>query len=67
MDRDLVFEDPDKYARLIDDLQSKYDELIFAVGEICPNESRHETALRYIKAYEKNKSNNAQMSAGVNL
>jgi hypothetical protein len=30
-----------------------YDELIFAVGKIYPNETRHETALRYIREAEK--------------
>ena len=33
-------------------LQMKYDELIFAVGSKFPGETRHETALKYIKAAE---------------
>lgn len=34
--------------------QTKYDELIYQVGTKWPNETRHETALRYIKRYENN-------------
>lgn len=34
-------------------LVEKYNELIFAVGYKYPNESRHETALRYILNAEK--------------
>ena len=33
-------------------LQMKYDDLIFAVGNKFPSETRHETALKYIKAAE---------------
>ena len=36
----------------IDDLEQKYHELIYAVENKHPNETRHETALRYIKACE---------------
>ena len=35
-----------------DDVQEKYDELIYAVGRKYPNETRHETALHYIKRME---------------
>ena len=35
---------------LTDDL---YNELLFAVGNKCPNETRHQTALRYILQAEK--------------
>jgi hypothetical protein len=38
-------------ARTKDEL--KYDELIYQVQRCFPNESRHETALRYIKEAEK--------------
>lgn len=31
-------------------LAAKYDELLSAVGQKWPNETRHETALRYIRA-----------------
>ena len=34
------------------DIEKLYYELIFAVGKKYPNESRHETALRYIKNSE---------------
>lgn len=36
------------------DISVKYYELIYAVGNAYPNESRHETALRYIKEAESN-------------
>ena len=36
----------------VHELKQKYDELIFAVGNKCPGESRHETALRYIRRAE---------------
>jgi hypothetical protein len=34
-------------------LQKKYNELIMAVGNKYPNETRHETALRYIQQAER--------------
>lgn len=34
------------------DIRSKYDELIYAVESAFPNETRHETALRYIREAE---------------
>jgi len=37
----------------IDETIKKYNELIYAVGNKYPNESRHETALRYIRESEK--------------
>lgn len=39
------------------DLQQKYNELIMAVGDKYPNESRHETALRYIRQMEFGENN----------
>lgn len=33
-------------------LQEKYNELLYAVHSAFPNESRHETALRYIRQRE---------------
>jgi len=39
---------PTPYA----ELKAKYDELIFAVSTVFPGESRHETALRYIRVAE---------------
>ena len=33
-------------------LTERYNELIMAVGNKYPNESRHETALRYIRQAE---------------
>jgi len=34
------------------ELRKKYDELIYAVGRKFPNETRHQTALRYINKAE---------------
>ena len=42
----------------------RYKELIYAVGNKYPNESRHETALRYIKRAESNTSGPACASKG---
>ena len=41
---------PPQRKPLTDDL---YNELLFAVGNKCPNETRHQTALRYILQSEK--------------
>lgn len=41
------------YAYQLDDLRAKYDELIMAVGNKYPNETRHQTALRYIQQAER--------------
>lgn len=44
-----------KIADSLDQLESlreKYNELLYAVGNKYPNESRHQTALRYIKQAE---------------
>ena len=37
---------------ILEDLEKRYDELIMAVARKFPNESRHQTALRYIKQAE---------------
>ncbi len=42
-----------KTQKLEPTVSEKYYELIFWVGKIYPGESRHETALRYIKEAEK--------------
>ena len=39
-------------GRRIDELYAKYSELIMAVAQKSPDESRHETALRYIQQRE---------------
>lgn len=39
------------------DLQEKYNELIMAVATCIPYETRHETALRYIRQAEHGKNN----------
>ena len=36
----------------VDKIETKYHELLYAVGQKYPGESRHETALRYIKEAE---------------
>lgn len=41
------------YIRHLEDISDKYNELIFAVGNKYENETRHETALRYIRSAEK--------------
>lgn len=41
------------YIRHLEDISVKYNELIFAVGNKYPNETRHETALKYIRRAEK--------------
>jgi len=38
----------EKLARLVE-VEKKYNELLFSVGKKYPNESRHDTALRYIR------------------
>lgn len=40
-----------EYKRLIE-ISEQYHELIFSVSEKYPGETRHETALRYVKAAE---------------
>lgn len=41
-----------KVLKRIKELESKYNELLYAVAQKFPNESRHETALRYINDRE---------------
>lgn len=40
--------------REVERLQTKYNELLYAVARVRPNETRHETALRYIREAEAN-------------
>ena len=44
-------------VRICREVEEKYYELIFAVGNKYPNESRHDTALRYIRETETPKPN----------
>ena len=44
----------------IEELQANYNELIFSVEKKHLNETRHETALRYIQQRERGDSNVAQ-------
>ncbi len=48
-----------------DDITAKYYELIYAVGKKYPSESRHETALRYIRNAETPSGAEAGVSARV--
>lgn len=41
-----------KRGRKSNELRKKYNELLFAVCRKFPNETRHETALRYIREAE---------------
>lgn len=45
------------------EMSAKYYELILAVGNKHPGESRHETALRYIRQSENNNAGPAQADA----
>jgi hypothetical protein len=45
---DSLWERIDNIINAIEQRDKLYNELIFAVGKIYPNETRHETALRYI-------------------
>lgn len=47
-------------GRGMDELQTKYNELIYAVGQVHEGETRHETALRYILEAEKQDNEPAQ-------
>lgn len=49
-----------KRARKSNELRKKYNELLFAVESKFPNETRHETALRYIKEAEENANNSKE-------
>jgi hypothetical protein len=41
---------------LLEEMKRKYDEIIYAVGNKYEGETRHETALRYIKNAEQGKN-----------
>ena len=62
LDRDLLKSKQEEIDRLRGDLQRvqiKYNELIMEVQQKVPNESRHETAKRYISERE-HRSNEGQ-------
>jgi hypothetical protein len=40
----------------IKELERRYSELLFAVSRRLPGETRHETALRYIRERDKDRS-----------
>ena len=52
--------------KLIHEVLNKYNELIYAVETAYPNESRHETALRYIKEREETKSSESMDKCDAN-
>lgn len=60
-DGTLVVEDDPK-----NEYMSKYHDLIFAVGNKFPEETRHQTALRYIMESERRNDNTAKQEAGSN-
>lgn len=49
----IILENSKKIEKIVEKLVKNYDELIYAVGRKFPNESRHQTALRYILNSEK--------------
>jgi hypothetical protein len=52
-----------KAADEIEQLEAKYYDLIYAVSQKWPNETRHETALRYIRQAETITNEPAQSNA----
>ena len=48
------------------ELREKYNELLYAVGSKHRDETRHETALRYIKQAERSVSTGQQSVSGPN-
>jgi hypothetical protein len=46
-----------------DELEKKYYELLYAVAQKYPGESRHETVLRYIREREERTTCGSQMEA----
>ena len=50
----LLWGEPARWVEVSDiyELERKYNELIYAVQKKYPNETRHETALRYIQEAE---------------
>jgi len=55
-----------KEIDILNDLSVKYYELLWAVETKHPNETRHETALRYIMERERS-SNSARQANTANL
>ena len=55
----------DRKNKRIEELQEKYSELIMAVAQKFPDESRHETALRYIQQRESTCHGPEQASAEI--
>lgn len=54
----------DEVGMQIKEMQSKYYELLYGgVASKCPNETRHETALRYIRNAELHDSQSAKCEA----
>lgn len=51
--RFLKIKDVEDHFKICVDVKEKYNELLMAVARKFPNETRHETALRYIREAEK--------------
>ena len=56
----FIISEKDKLQSEHAEIQKKYNELLHAVGRKYPNESRHETALKYIKNAEKDDDKTAK-------
>lgn len=52
-------------AQPLTDYKAMYHELLFAVGNKYPDETRHQTALRYIRQAEELKTQTAQQTSGI--
>lgn len=59
---DPLYTTPPQRKPLTDEL---YNELLFAVGKKYPNETRHQTALRYIRQAEMPNSEPAKAAHGI--
>jgi hypothetical protein len=55
---------PENPLHVREPVEGKYYELLFAVSQKFPGETRHETALRYIREREARLSDAAKMDAG---
>lgn len=60
-----LYASPPKRRPLTDHISGKYNELLLAVGNKYPGESRHETALRYIMRAERANESDAKLAHGI--
>jgi len=52
-----------KYVQETEELRKQYDELLYAVARVFPGESRHQTALRYIREAERRATSEGTLTA----